>query len=96
MIEKLKKKQHTPKSPLDRGDFKRREKEKKQHTPKSPLSRGDLKNGIWRNIIWRIGVYFVILLVGIKLATLNPKKDFLYEDSLHRNDKKDAQNDKKR
>ena len=35
--------QHTPKSPLSRGDFKRREKEKMQHTPKSTLYRGKLK-----------------------------------------------------
>ena len=35
--------QHTPKSPLHRGELKRRKEEKKQHTPKSPLHRGELK-----------------------------------------------------
>ena len=40
---KERKSQHTPKSPLDRGELKRRKEEKMQHTPKSPLDRGDLK-----------------------------------------------------
>ena len=35
--------QHTPKSPLNRGDLKKRYDGERQHTPKSPLDRGDLK-----------------------------------------------------
>ena len=42
---------HTPKSPLDRGDLKRRKDRKKQHPLRSPLDRGDLKRRITINRI---------------------------------------------
>ena len=38
-----KKMQLTLRSPLDRGDFKRKKDREMRHTPKSPLDRGDLK-----------------------------------------------------